>query len=169
MKMNAAPRTFLSIAAILTVLAASIAFIGTGTKANSGGTAELRSAAAILPQGAHPGCRRHHGHALTARGVLRTALDPTTGALVGPSAYIATTAGLDGSQPTAAALGPDSNLYVGFLKSGNVKRNVSPWAGTTQVVQSVGNTPRLPMPRRASSRRSTPTARLKPLLQPLPG
>lgn len=77
----------------------------------------------------------------TARGVLRTALDPNTGALVGPSSYIATTAGLDGNQPTAAALGPDGNLYVGFLKSGNIKKIVNPGSGTTQVVQSVGNTP----------------------------
>jgi hypothetical protein len=77
----------------------------------------------------------------TARGVLRTALDPNTGALVGPSTYIATTAGLDGSQPTAAAIGPDGNLYVGFLKSGNIKRILNPGTGSAQVVQSVGNTP----------------------------
>jgi len=77
----------------------------------------------------------------TARGVLRTILDPNSGALVGPSTYIATTAGLDGNQPTAAAIGPDGNLYVGFLKSGNVKRILSPGVGSTQVVQSVGNTP----------------------------
>jgi len=75
------------------------------------------------------------------RGVLRTALDPVTGALVGPSAYIATTAGLDGNQPTALALGPDGSLYVGFLKNGNVKRILNPGVGATQVVQSVGNTP----------------------------
>jgi hypothetical protein len=77
----------------------------------------------------------------TARGVLRTALDPATGALIGPSTYIATTAGLDGNQPTAVALGPDGSLYVGFLKSGNVKRILNPGTGSTQVVQSVGNTP----------------------------
>jgi hypothetical protein len=77
----------------------------------------------------------------TARGVLRTALDPNTGALIGGSTYIATTGGLDGNQPTAAAIGPDGNLYVGFLKNGNVKRVVSPGAGSTQSVQSVGNTP----------------------------
>jgi hypothetical protein len=77
----------------------------------------------------------------TARGVLRTAIDPTTGSLVGPSAYIATTAGLDGSQPTAAAVGPDGNLYVGFLKSGDVKRIINPGQGTTQVVQKIGSTP----------------------------
>src|SRR5262249_16409186 len=75
------------------------------------------------------------------RGVLRTALDPTTGALVGPSAYIATTAGLDGNQPTAVALGPTGSQNVGLLKKGNVKRILNPGVGTTQVVQSVGNTP----------------------------
>jgi hypothetical protein len=77
----------------------------------------------------------------TARGVMRTLLDPNTGALVGPSTYIATTAGLDGNQPTAAAIGPDGTLYVAFLKSGNIKRILSPGTGSTQVVQSVGNTP----------------------------
>ena len=77
----------------------------------------------------------------TARGILRTVFNPTTGALVGPSTYIATTAGLDGDQPTAAAIGPDGNLYVGFLKNGNVKRVINPGSVTTQVVQSVGGTP----------------------------
>jgi hypothetical protein len=76
-----------------------------------------------------------------ARGILRTALDPLSGTLTGPSAYIATTAGLDGNQPTAAAIGPDGNLYVGFLKNGNVKRILNPGSGTTQVVQGVGGTP----------------------------
>ena len=77
----------------------------------------------------------------TARGILRISLDPNTGSFEGLSNYIATTAGLDGGQPTAAVFGPDGNLYVGFLKSGNVKRIVNPGSGTTQVVQSVGNTP----------------------------
>jgi hypothetical protein len=76
-----------------------------------------------------------------ARGILREPVDPQTGALLGPGTYIATTAGLDGNQPTAAALGPDGNLYVAFLKSGNIKRIVNPGFGSTQVVQSVGNTP----------------------------
>jgi hypothetical protein len=75
------------------------------------------------------------------RGVLRTAIDSATGAFVGPSAYIATTAGLDGNQPTAAAVGPDGNLYVGFLKSGDVKRIINPGQGSTQVVQKIGSTP----------------------------
>jgi len=77
----------------------------------------------------------------TARGILRASLDPNTGLFEGLSSYIATTAGLDGNQPTAAAFGPDGNLYVGFLKNGNVKKIVNPGSGVTQVVQSVGNTP----------------------------
>lgn len=76
-----------------------------------------------------------------ARGILRVALDPVTGAFVGPAVYIATTAGLDGDQPTGAALGPDGNLYVVFLKSGNIKRVLNPAVGTMQVVQSIGSTP----------------------------
>lgn len=75
------------------------------------------------------------------RGILRVALDPQTGAWVGPATYIATTAGLDGDQPTGVAIGPDGNLYVVFLKSGNVKRVLNPAVGNTQVVQSVGSTP----------------------------
>jgi hypothetical protein len=76
-----------------------------------------------------------------ARGILRETVDPQTGAVVGAGSYIATTAGLDGNQPTAAAIGPDGDLYVGFLKSGNIKRIVNPGVGNAQVVQSVGNTP----------------------------
>ena len=75
------------------------------------------------------------------RGILRVTVDPQTGAFIGPATYIATTAGLGGDQPTAAAIGPDGNLYVAFLKNGNIKRIVNPAAGTTQVVQSVGVTP----------------------------
>lgn len=75
------------------------------------------------------------------RGILRIGLDPQTGAWVGPATYIATTAGLDGDQPTGAVIGPDGNLYVVFLKSGNIKRVLNPRIGTTQVVQSVGSTP----------------------------
>jgi hypothetical protein len=77
----------------------------------------------------------------SARGILRVTLNPQTGTMVGPATYIAVTAGLDGDQPTGAALGPDGNLYVAFLKNGNIKRVINPGVGTTQVVQSVGTTP----------------------------
>ena len=76
-----------------------------------------------------------------ARGILRVPVNPVTGEITGTPAYIATTAGLDGNQPTGAALGPDGKLYLVFLKSGNVKRIVNPGVGTTQVVESVGSTP----------------------------
>jgi hypothetical protein len=76
-----------------------------------------------------------------ARGILRATLDPQTGELIGTPAYIATSVGLGGDQPTAAAIGPDGNLYIAFLKNGNIKRIVNPASGTTQVVQSVGVTP----------------------------
>ncbi len=76
-----------------------------------------------------------------ARGILRVVVDPATGAVIGAPIYIATTAGLGGDQPTAAAIGPDGNLYVAFLKNGNIKRIVNPASGTTQAVQSVGVTP----------------------------
>jgi hypothetical protein len=75
------------------------------------------------------------------RGILRVVVNAQTGAWVGPATYIATTAGLDGDQPTGAAIGPDGNLYVVFLKNGNVKRVINPGVGTVQVVQSVGSTP----------------------------
>jgi hypothetical protein len=53
--------------------------------------------------------------------------------------------GLAGDQPTAVVLGPDGNLYVGFLKNGNIKRVTNPSqinpTSQTQTVQSVGGTP----------------------------
>ena len=55
-------------------------------------------------------------------------------------ALLAQNLGLAGDLPTALAMGPDRNLYVGFLKNGNVKRIVNPY-GTSQIVQSVGGTP----------------------------
>ena len=53
--------------------------------------------------------------------------------------------GLSGDQPTALALGPDGKLYVGFLKSGNIKRVTNPStfnpSPQNQTVESVGTTP----------------------------
>jgi hypothetical protein len=54
---------------------------------------------------------------------------------------------LAGNNPTSIALGPDGNLYVGFLKNGNVVRITNPTVLPfndplkTQVVQSVGTAP----------------------------
>jgi len=53
--------------------------------------------------------------------------------------------GLSGDQPTAIALGPDTKLYVGFLKNGNIKRVANPSvlnpSSQNQTVESVGSTP----------------------------
>jgi hypothetical protein len=59
---------------------------------------------------------------------------------------LAPNAGLAGNQPTAVALGPDGNLYVGFLKNGDILRitniNPSPTSSNqTQVVQKIGTSP----------------------------
>jgi hypothetical protein len=56
-------------------------------------------------------------------------------------------ANLAGNLPTAVALGPDGNLYVGFLKNGNIVRIVNPLVDPSndptkkQIVQSVGTAP----------------------------
>jgi hypothetical protein len=62
------------------------------------------------------------------------------------STLLAQNAGLGGNQPSTVALGPDGNLYVGFLKNGNIVRitNINPSVfstNQTQVVQSVGVSP----------------------------
>src|SRR5215471_8524855 len=81
---------------------------------------------------------------VTFPGVHLITIDPVTGILQwgGP---IAPNAGLGGNQPTAIALGPDGNLYVGFLKNGNVVRIVNPFPNpfglSTPIVQSVGTSP----------------------------
>lgn len=74
-------------------------------------------------------------------GVKRLVFNLTNDTLTTNQTGIATTAGLEGDNPTAIALGPDGDVYVGFLKNGNVKRILNPYAGTTQAVQSVGGTP----------------------------
>ena len=71
-------------------------------------------------------------------GVVRLGYDPATESFV-DSVVVAPQAGLAGNRPTASALGPDGNLYIGYLKNGNVSRVVNP-AGATQTVQSVGST-----------------------------
>ena len=80
---------------------------------------------------------------LTYPGVWRISVDPLTG-VVTPGALLVPNAGLAGNLPTSIALGPDGNLYVGFLKNGNVVRIVNPTLDPTdkrQIVQSVGTAP----------------------------
>ena len=79
------------------------------------------------------------GNGVTTPGVWRVTIDPVSGQLTNGS-LLAPNAGLSGNNPTAVALGPDGNLYIGFLKNGNIVRIVNP-AGSTQIVQSVGTAP----------------------------
>jgi hypothetical protein len=85
---------------------------------------------------------------LTTPGVLRFVVDPVGGFIEPQNGPLAPNFGLAGNQPTSIALGPDGNLYVGFLKNGNVVRITNPTAeladpvqAKTQVVQSVGTAP----------------------------
>jgi hypothetical protein len=80
---------------------------------------------------------------VTFPGVWRLTVDPLTGS-VQPTMQLVPKAGLSGNLPTSIALGPDGNLYVGFLKNGNVVRIVHPSLSNTdptQIVQSVGSAP----------------------------
>jgi hypothetical protein len=83
------------------------------------------------------------GNGATTPGVWRITLDPATGQFQNGSLLVPK-AGLPGNNPTSIALGPDGNLYVGFLKNGNVVRIVHPNADPqdpTQIVQAVGTAP----------------------------
>ena len=83
---------------------------------------------------------------ITFPGVSRLTIDPLAG-FVSFNYRVAPNAGLQGNQTTSIALGPDGNLYVGFLKNGNVVRIVNPQIdpaadiNKTQIVQSVGTAP----------------------------
>jgi hypothetical protein len=83
---------------------------------------------------------------LTFPGVNRLTIDPVFGYLTW-NYRLVPNAGLAGNLPTSIALGPDGNLYVGFLKNGNVVRIVNPLVdpsndpNKTQIVQSVGSSP----------------------------
>lgn len=79
-------------------------------------------------------------------GVHRMVMDPVSG-VIQQDTLLVPNAGLAGNLPTAVALGPDGNLYVGFEKNGNVVRIVNPLVdpnndpNKTQIVQSVGVSP----------------------------
>ncbi|HEX7285185.1 MAG TPA: hypothetical protein VF532_03340 [Candidatus Angelobacter sp.] len=83
---------------------------------------------------------------LTFPGVHRITIDPLTGQAQW-NYRLVPNAGLGGNLPVAIALGPDGNLYVGFIKNGNVVRITKPFVdpsndpNKTQVVQSVGTSP----------------------------
>jgi hypothetical protein len=83
---------------------------------------------------------------LTFPGVSRLTVDPVNG-FVNWNYRLVPNAGLAGNLPTSIALGPDGNLYVGFLKNGNIVRIVNPLVdpsndpNRTQIIQSVGTSP----------------------------
>ncbi len=83
---------------------------------------------------------------VTFPGVNRITVDSVSGSVTW-NYQLVPTAGLAGNLPTSIALGPDGNLYVGFLKNDNVVRIVNPQVNPandpnkTQVVQSVGKSP----------------------------
>ncbi len=83
------------------------------------------------------------GNGISNPGVWRLSIFVPTGQVFN-GVQLVPNAGLTGNNPTSIALGPDGNLYVGFLKNGNVVRIVNPNAtppDATQVVQSVGSAP----------------------------
>ena len=80
---------------------------------------------------------------LTVPGVWRISVDPLTGDVT-PGQQLVPKFGLPGNLPNSIALGPDGNLYVGFIKNGNVVRIIHPALSNTdptQIVQSVGTAP----------------------------
>lgn len=79
------------------------------------------------------------GNGVTFPGIWRAQPDPVTGEILNAQQLVPN-AGLAGDLTTAVAVGPDGNLYVGFLKNGNVKRIVAP-TGSNPIVQSVGVSP----------------------------
>lgn len=70
------------------------------------------------------------------QGVWRLTFDPASETIV-DEVLLAPTAGLGGNRPIGSALGSDGNLYISFLKNGNIVRITNP-AGASQTVQSVG-------------------------------
>ena len=86
------------------------------------------------------------GNGATEPGVYRVTIDPLSG-FISQFVQLVPNSGLSGNQPTAVALGPDGNLYVGFLKNGSIVRITNPTIFPfddplkTQVVQAVGTSP----------------------------
>jgi hypothetical protein len=73
-------------------------------------------------------------------GVWRLTFDPTTRTITGAT-VLGGCCGLSGNRATATALGPDGNLYVGFIKTGDILRVVNPAGSFSQAsVQKVGRT-----------------------------
>jgi hypothetical protein len=72
------------------------------------------------------------------RAVYRLKFNPVSETLSSPVA-LGATAIVAGTKPTATALGPDGNLYVGFIKSGQILRISAP-SGVNPPAQFVAST-----------------------------
>lgn len=72
-------------------------------------------------------------------GVWRFSYSSSTQRMAGYPVQLAPNAGLGGVRPDATALGPDGNLYVGFLNTGDIKRVTNPSGDPSiQTVQTIG-------------------------------
>lgn len=72
-------------------------------------------------------------------GVWRFTYSSSTQTMVGTPTLVAPNQGLGGLRPDTTALGPDGNLYVGSLNTGDIKRVTNPAADpSTQTVQTIG-------------------------------
>ncbi len=72
------------------------------------------------------------------RGVWRLQYNPGTETITG-STLLAPNAGLGSLRPTTVVLGSDGKLYVGFIKTGDIKRITNP-GGIGQTVEPFGKT-----------------------------
>ncbi len=71
-------------------------------------------------------------------GVWRMTFDPASETVtIGSQTVLAPAAAIGDTRPTAVALGPDGNLYVTAIRTGNIIRITTP-SGPAQAVQAVG-------------------------------
>jgi hypothetical protein len=71
-------------------------------------------------------------------GVVRVDLDAAGSAITGYYRF-GKNLGITGSRPTACAVGPDGNLYIGFRDNGDIRRITNPTASTpVQAMSNVG-------------------------------
>jgi hypothetical protein len=72
------------------------------------------------------------------KAVIRLKFDPVS-ETVGSPVALGSSVIVAGTKPTATALGPDGNLYVGFVKSGKIVRITNP-SGAASPAQVIGST-----------------------------
>ncbi len=72
------------------------------------------------------------------KAVIRLKFNPVN-ETVGSPVALGSSVIVAGTKPTSTALGPDGNLYVGFIRSGKILRITNP-SGATQTAQYIGST-----------------------------